>query len=422
VTPTPAPTVARPTETPRPIAGGGRGGPPLVVSPSPAATARPTPDAFAGAFGVAAAWPPGSTPTRCRIARLYAGPTVDHGWNQSHEDAFRAVAGELGYVDLTAHRDGLDEADGPGAEAAIEGLVQQGAHAVYVTSPTWTEAARRVAARRPTIAFLVAGGQAAPNDPPNLGVYAARIEEALYVAGQVAGLTADGGVNLGSVSPFPTPGVFRAVNAFALGVHAQNPTARIHHRWSGATDDPTTDQAAARALLGEPVRATILAHAQDGPTVALAAQDAGKLAIGLHADAGGLAPRALVTSAVWNWAAYYRPTVEAVCTGAWTRAGNVAVAGEWARWVGSMRDDAVRLTSLNLYALGEHPRREDLQRLYEEEVARFRSGERRLDGIFTGPLRDNAGELRVRGRVDAATLFEDGDGWFAENVVGSPRP
>ncbi len=63
-----------------------------------------------------------------------------------------------------------------------------------------------------------------------------------------------------------------------------------------------------------------------------------------------------------------------------------------------------------------------VRRLYEEEVARFRSGELRLDGIFRGPLRDNAGELRVPGRVDAAALFEDGDGWFAENIVGSPRP
>ena len=421
-TPTAAPTVVRPTETPRPMAGGGRGGPPLVASPSPAASASPSPDAFANTFGVAAAWPPGVAPTSCRVARLYAGPTSDAGWNQSHEDAIRAVAGELGYVDLSLSRDDVDELDQAGAEAAIDGLVQQGTHAVYVTAPTWAEATRRVAARRPTVAFLQAGGVPTPDDPPNLGYYSARIEEALYVAGQVAGLTADGGTNLGFVSPLPTAGVFRAVNAFALGVRDQNPTARIHHRWSLATDEPGAERAAARALLDEPVRAVILAHAQDGPTVPLAAQEAGRLAVGLHADAGELAPRALVTSAVWNWTVFYRPTVEAVCTGAWTRNGSIAVASEWARWVGSMRDDAVRLTPLNFYALGEHPRREDVHRLYLEEVARFRTGERRLDAAFAGPIRDNTGQVRIEGRPDVASLFEDGDTWFAENVVGSPRP
>lgn len=80
------------------------------------------------------------------------------------------------------------------------------------------------------------------------------------------------------------------------------------------------------------------------------------------------------------------------------------------------------MAPLKTQALANHPRGDEVQRLYTEEVVRFRSGEKNVETVFIGPIRDNTGQTRTESRPDLVRLFDENGQWFAANVVGSPRP
>ena len=39
--------------------------------------------------------------------------------------------------------------------------------------------------------------------------------------------------------------------------------------------------------------------------------------------------------------------------------------------------------------------------------------------IFTGPIRDNTGQIRIQDKPDLGKLYDENGTWFVENVVGS---
>jgi basic membrane protein A and related proteins len=391
------------------------------ASPSPSASRPPvTPSPAAAA--PAESKPAGAEAASCKVAQLYYSPTSDKGWSWSHEQSVLSIQQELPYVDLTIRKDSVPDDNKQAVEAVLESMVQQGAHVVYTTSSGYREPTRAVAARHPDVAFFQVSGLPGPNDPPNIGYYFATIEEARFITGEVAGLVVEPGANLGYVAPFPIPEVFRGENAFALGVMETNPTAKVHNKWTLTWFDPRLEKAAAEALLGDPVRASLIAHHQDSTATQLAAQSAGKWGIAYHANMNDAAPKATLTAATWNWAVHNRPTVEAACAGAWTQDGKVTIPKEYTSWRGSMKDGTIGVAPLNAEALADHPRRQKIQKLYDDEVAKFKSGEKNLETIFAGPIKDNTGQVKIQGKPDIGKLYDENGLWFVENVVGAPGP
>jgi len=279
-----------------------------------------------------------------------------------------------------------------------------------------------VAAKHPNVTFFHASGFPSPSDPPNVGYYFASIEEGRFITGEVAGLAIDPGANIGYVAAFPIPEVFRGENAFALGVAKTNPTARIHNKWTLTWFDLKLEKEAAEALLENPVRAQLITQHQDSTAPQLAAQAAGKLGIAYHANMNESAPKATLTSATWNWAVHNRPTLEAACTGKWTQGGKVTIPTEYKNWSGSFKDGTVGVAPLNDAALASHPRKEQITKLYNDEVAAFKSGQKNMEMIFTGPIKDNTGQVQIQGKPEMAALYDDRGQWFAENVVGTTKP
>jgi basic membrane protein A len=350
---------------------------------------------------------------------VYTSPTADKGWSWAHEQAFFQVKKELPYVDLSVRKDSVPDDNKQAVEDLLESMVQQGAKAVYTTSFGFMEPTRAVAKRHPDVAFFHASGFPDPADPPNIGYYFATIEEGRYITGEIAGLVVDPGANIGYVAAHPIPEVFRGENAFALGVMKTNPTAKVHNKWTLTWFDPNLEKQAAESLLEPPIRAQLLSQHQDSPATQLAAQEAGKFGIAYDADMNDQAPKATLTSAVWNWTVHNKPTIEAVCTGKWTQGGKVTIPQEYRNWMGSMKDGTVGVAPLNVPALANHPRKEQIQKLYTDELAAFKSGQKSFETIFTGPIRDNTGQVRIEGKPDIAALYDDRGQWFVENVVGS---
>ena len=63
--------------------------------------------------------------------------------------------------------------------------------------------------------------------------------------------------------------------------------------------------------------------------------------------------------------------------------------------------------------------RAEVQKLYNDEVAAFKSGSKNMASIFNGPIKDNTGQVRIQEKPDLAALYDDRGAWFVENVVGS---
>jgi basic membrane protein A and related proteins len=410
--PTPTSVPAKPTS------------PPAAATTAPAPTAAPaakptTAPAPATNASPAAA---GAAPSSCKIAQVYSSPTTDKGWSWAHNQAFLSVQKDLPYVDLTIRKESVPEDNKQAVEDLLESMVQQGAKAVYTLSFGYMEPTRAVAARHPDVAFFHASGFPDPSDPPNIGYYFATIEEARYISGEVAGLAVEPGANIGYVAAFPIPEVFRGENAFALGVMKTNPTAKVYNKWTLTWFDPKLERDAAESLLEPPTSAALLSQHQDSPSAQQAAQGAGKLGIAYDADMNDVAPKATMTSPIWHWEVHNKPTVEAVCGGAWLAGGKVTIPQQYKDWMGSMKDGTVDLAPLNTQPLANNPRQDQIQKLYDDEKAAFKSGTKNFETVFTGPIKDNTGQVKIEGKPDVAALYDDRGQWFVENVVGSPNP
>ena len=71
------------------------------------------------------------------------------------------------------------------------------------------------------------------------------------------------------------------------------------------------------------------------------------------------------------------------------------------------------------FALANHPRKDQIAKLYSDEVAAFKAGTKTMITIFTGPIKDNTGQVKIPEKPDLAALYDDRGTWFVENVVGS---
>ena len=90
--------------------------------------------------------------------------------------------------------------------------------------------------------------------------------------------------------------------------------------------------------------------------------------------------------------------------------------------MGSFKDGTVSVAPLNMQPLANHPRKDQIQKLYNDEVAAFHSGQKSFETVFTGPIKDNTGQVKIDGKPDVPALYDERGQWFVENVVGSATP
>jgi basic membrane protein A and related proteins len=163
------------------------------------------------------------------------------------------------------------------------------------------EAARRVAADYPEIAFVFGSGLG-PVDP-NFAVFDNWIHEPAYLAGMLAGGMTKTNV-VGVVGGYPVPEVNRLVNAFTAGAKETNPDVRVLVTFINSWFDPAAAKEAALAHIDS--GADIMYAERFG--VIEAAAEKGLYSFGNMSDQNELAPNYVLTSVVWHM----EPTVEYV--------------------------------------------------------------------------------------------------------------
>jgi basic membrane protein A len=331
-----------------------------------------------------------------RAGFVYVGPVGDAGWTYSHDQGRKALE-SLPFMKETMVADSVPEDPRLVAEA-IDALVARGANLIFTTSFGFMDPTIDAARRYPAVTFMHCSGYKTAD---NAGTYFGREYEGRYLAGMLAGGMTESG-RIGYVAAFPIPEVVRGINAFALGALAVNPDVEVRVLWTSTWYSPGIERETAERLLD--YGADVLTMHQDTPATAQAAEQRGKYALGYHSDMSMFAPRAVLTSSVWDWAPIYTKVATDLHEGRWE---------PYQLWWG-LKEGVVRLAPLS----GDLP--DSLAQRVARAEGDLRDGRLR---VFEGPLRDGQGVVRVpSGRVltDAELLTMD---YFVLGVKGElPAP
>jgi len=324
-----------------------------------------------------------------RAAFVYVGPIGDHGWTYRHDVGRRDVEAALGDRVSTTYVENVSE--GPDAERVIRQLAADGNDIVFTTSFGFMNPTVRVAQAFPDVKFEHCTGY---QTAPNVAVYNGRFHEGRAVIGTIAGHMSESGI-VGYIGSFPIPEVVMGINAFTLAAQKINPDIQTRVIWVNSWYDPGREAEAAATLIDQ--GADIISQHTDSPAALQVAEERGVYAFGQASDMAAFAPNAQLTAIIDDWGPYYIERCQAILDGTWE---------SHSVWDG-LADGKVVMAPYNPVIP------EDVV----AEAEAVRTGI--IDGSvhpFTGPIHDQAGELRVAEgeTIDDATL--SGIDWYVQGV------
>lgn len=326
-----------------------------------------------------------------RVAFVYVGPVGDLGWSYAHDQGRQAMDSALDYVETTISE---SVAEGPDAERVIRDYAEQGYDMIFATSFGYMDSVIAVAEEYPDVLFEHCTGYKTAD---NVSIYDGRGYQGWYLAGITAGRMTESNV-LGYVAPYPIPEVVRNLNAFILGARSVNPDVELHPIWIFDWFNPPAEREASQALLE--IGADVIARESDSTEPDKLAEENGVYAIGYNAISQDVAPNAVLTAPIWNWHVYYKETVENAYNGEW----------ETHAYWGGLADGV-----MDLAPFGDMVP-ENVQNEVNAAKAEIAAGDFHP---FTGPIRDQDGNVRVENgetMSDEALLSFD---WLVEGVVGN---
>jgi simple sugar transport system substrate-binding protein len=328
-----------------------------------------------------------------KIAFVYVGPIGDGGWTYQHDLGRLALEKALGPRIKTSYVESV--AEGADAERVIRRLAASGNSLIFTTSFGYMEPTLKVAKQFPKVRFEHATGY---KRAPNVSAYEVRFYEGAYMLGVIAGSMTKSNT-LGFIGSHPIPEVIRNINAFTLGARSVNPKVQTKVIWVDTWYDPGKERQAAETLIAQ--GADVLSQNTDSPAAVQVAQEKGKYAFGWDSDMEKYGPQAHLTANTQDWSLYYIDVAKKALAGSWT--GN-----RMTRW--GLKEKAIVLSKLNPVVPAA------VARLFEEKKRAIADGALVL---FSGPLKDNAGALKVPAgkamTVDELTAFN----WYVEGVAGS---
>ncbi len=336
---------------------------------------------------------------KVKVGFVYLTTPGDHGWTYAHEVARQDVEKHFGNKVETTFVENVPE--GPDSARVIRELAKQGNDIIFTTSFGYMDHTIKVAKEFPNVKFEHITGY---KRSPNVATGNIRFYEGRYVQGVVAGLMTKSN-KIGYLASFPIPEVIQGINAFGIGLRSVNPKAEVSVIWVNSWYDPVKEADAAKVHIAE--GADILAQHTDSPAMLQTAQKAGVHGFGQSSDMKAFAPKAQLFSSVNNWGPYYISKVQQMMDGKWSTGDGP---DHWAgnTWVG-MADDYLVLSPFeNMPA--------DVAKAAAQAAADIKSGKNK---IFTGPIKDNAGKLRVPAgkTLNDGELFQTLD-YYVDGISG----
>ena len=193
------------------------------------------------------------------------------------------------------------------------------------------------------------------------------------------------------------PEVTGGLDAFAMGIESVNPDAKIYVKVTNSWFDPAGEQAAAQALID--MGCDVIGQHCDTAGPQTTAEAAGVWGVGYNSDMSKQAPKAVLTSVMWDWSVYYTAAVKAIMEGKWT--GKNYFAG--------MKEGLVNISDLS--DVCEEGTKEKVEAAREKIL----SGEW---DVFSGEIIDNQGNTVCKAgeKLDDATITGKIN-WYYRNIV-----
>lgn len=324
-----------------------------------------------------------------KIGFIMSGAKEEEGWNGRHYQGAEKACEELG-AELLVKENVKEHTEA--CQEAIDELAQEGAGMIILSSYAYSEEVRNLVTEYPEITFYASSSE---YHCSNMSSYFARMYQARYLSGIVAGMKTESGV-IGYVAAMPNNEVNRGINAFTLGVKRVNEDARVIVLWTKNWDDEQAEREAANKLISD-MHADVLTYHQNQNYVIEAAEEAGVYSIGFHQQFEGFSPNYL-TSAVYDWHQVYRTLVREYMRGRENSHPNY--------WIG-MESGAVALSEYSSEVT------EEIQKEVEEAREEILTGK----DVFSDEIYDSEGSLRCGENevISDEMLLENFD-WYVEGV------
>jgi basic membrane protein A and related proteins len=321
---------------------------------------------------------------------VYVGPVADAGWTHEHDVGRRAVEAALGDKVKTTYVESVKE--GPDSERVIRELAASGHGIVFTTSFGFGNPTIKVAKQFPDVKFEHATGYMRAD---NVSTYNIRFYEGRYIQGVIAAKLSKSGI-VGYIGSVPIPEVVMGMNSFMQGLRSLRQDAKIKIVWINSWYDPGKEGDAAKAMIDQ--GADMIAQHTDSAAPLQVAEQRGVQGFGQASDMIQFAPKAQLTSSIDHWNEYYIERVKAAIDGTW-KSQDV-----WGGLASGM---------LKMAPYTNMP--DDVAAAAKAAEEGIKSGQ---IVIFKGPIKDQAGELKVKegealGDADIAKM-----NWLAEGVEG----
>jgi simple sugar transport system substrate-binding protein len=324
------------------------------------------------------------------VGFIYVGPVGDLGWSFQHDQSRKAIEAAHGGKVKTSFVENVPE--GQDAERVLAELASRGNGLIFATSFGFMNATVKVAQRFPKVYFEHATGY---KRGKNLATYNIRFYEGRYIQGVIAGKLSKSGT-VGYIGSVPIPEVIMGMNAFIRGMRSVNPNGKIKLVWINSWYDPGKEGDAAKALFDQ--GADIIAQHTDSAAPLQVAQQRGLVGFGQASDMAKLAPKAQLTSSIDNWTPYYIERVKAAIDGNWKSSET------WGGLASGM---------LKMADYANMPG--DVAALAKQTDGDIKAGK---SVIFRGPIKDQAGAVKVAANATLDDAAIAGMNWLAEGVEG----
>lgn len=326
---------------------------------------------------------------KLKIGFVMSGSTDEQGWNGLHYQGIKDACKELD-VELIVKEE-IKENSGQ-CEEAIRELAKKDVDIIILSSYGYAAEVLDVVEEYPDITFY---SESFDYYGDNLNCYFARIYEARYLSGVIAGMQSDTDT-IGYVAAMSNSEVNRGINAFALGVKSVNPDATVIVAWSNSWDNAEEEKRLAQALIDE-YNVDVLAYHQNQPNVVEVAESNGIYSIGYHEIPEGVSDKYL-TTVEFHWDLTYEELLLDY------KKGKSDVVNTY--WFG-LDKDAVGLADISVV-------------VSQETLDEVESAKQQIVngvGIFSGIIYDTEGTLRCdEGEIVSDDILMRSMDWFVEGV------
>lgn len=349
---------------------------------------------------------------------IYVGPVGDYGWSHAHDIGRKYAEKQLPWL-KTVYIESVAEAD---SARIIDRFIQEeNCDVVFTTSFGYMDDTIKAGKKYPDKHFMHCSGF---KQSKNVGTYFADLYQAYYLNGLMAGALTKSN-KVGYVGAFPTPEVVRHINAWALGIKAVNPKAKVHVRWIYAWYGPDKAREAAETLIAEGCDA--LAFTEDTPAVIEVGQEhteKGKqiYTFSHYSPMQVYGKDSVVSGQLVDWGVMYEKILKGLHEGTWKSDDQWWLVAEKAVILGgSFEDpinpkfiDALKAVTVNTSDLGSIS-------VYDLVLKRYEQMKKGTDVFdpYTGPISDNTGNLQIKAGQKASKGDLLSIMYYVDNVDGS---